>query len=97
MERPNHKLLVSIVANGAPRRADAGAQRCLGDDTTLPNGLDKLVLAYNSIAIPDEVNEQIEHLWLDADNLTTSAQLMPPKIDFKLGEAEIQNFPLFSI
>src|SRR6266700_3905479 len=91
MERPNQTLLDSIVADGAPRRTDAGAQRCLGDAAALPNGLDELVLAHKSITAPNEVNQQVEHLRLDADDLTASAQLMLPQIDFELGEAEIQN------
>ena len=42
------------VADGATRRADAGAQRRLRNDPALPDGVDQLVLADNPIAVADQ-------------------------------------------
>ena len=43
-------------------------------------------LADNSIAIPNEVDEQIENLRLDRDQLVPSPQFIPRDIDFKVVE-----------
>jgi hypothetical protein len=85
----NEVLIVAAVAQRPPRSTDAGAERRLGDETTLPNCLDQLILAHDSVAMLDEVNDQIEDLRLDANNRAGSPQFMPRDIDFEACEAEV--------
>ena len=86
--RADEVLAFTAVANGAPRRADAGAERRLRDDAALPDRLDQLVLADDSVAVADQIEQQIEHLRLDADGLPASAQFVLAKVDLKLAESD---------
>src|SRR5260370_1821885 len=61
MQRANETLVVAAVAERAPGRADARAQRRLRDDASLPNRLEQLVLAHDSIPVSDELNKKVEH------------------------------------
>jgi hypothetical protein len=89
--RANEALIVAAVAQRPPRSTDAGAERCLGDETTLPNLLDQLILAHDSVAMLDKVNDQIEDLRLDVNNSAGTPQFMPSDIDFEACEAEVQS------
>ena len=89
--RMNEVLIVAAVAQRPPRSTDARAERCLLDETTLPNCLDQLILAHDSVAMPDEVNDQIEDLRLDVNNHAGSPKFLPSDIDFEACEAEVQS------
>jgi len=65
-------LIQTIVADRSPRGADSRAKRRLRGDAAVPYGIHELVLAYNSISVPDEVNEQIENLRLNPDQFAPS-------------------------
>ena len=91
--RMNEVLIVAAVAQRPPRSTDARAERCLRDETTLPNGFDQLILAHDSVAMLDEVNDQIEDLRLDVNNHAGSPQFLPGDIDFETCEAEVRNDP----
>src|SRR5262245_15601000 len=91
MLRANEALIVAAVAQRPPRSTDAGAERCVGDETTLPNCFDQLILAHDSVAMLDEVDDQIEDLRLDVNNGAGSPQFMPSYIDFEACEAEVQS------
>ena len=60
----------------------------------LPNRVEQLVLADDSIAVANEVNKQIEHLRLDVNYRAGAPQLLPCEVDVEIGEAEIQSAPL---
>jgi hypothetical protein len=90
VQRANQVLVVAAVAERAPCRADAGAERRVRDDAALPNRVDQLVPADDPIAIPNKVNEQIEHLRLDVNNRGGPPQLLPRDIDLEILEAEAQ-------
>jgi hypothetical protein len=81
-------LILAGVADGAPRRADPRAERRLRDDTSLPDGVDQLVLAHHSSAVPDQVEQEVENLRLDGNDPIASAQLMPPEVDLAVAEAQ---------
>src|SRR5262249_54348903 len=68
VQRAYEALVATAVAERAPCRTDAGAQRRLRDDAALPNHVDELVLADDPIAVANEVNEQIEYLRLDMND-----------------------------
>jgi len=87
MQRANKTLTVAAVAERAPGRADAGAQRRLRDDASLPNRLEELVLAHDSIAVADEVNKEVEHLRLDVNDRAGAPHLLSCEVDVEIGEA----------
>src|SRR5260221_11608403 len=68
MQRANETLVVAAGPERAPGRADARAQRRLRDDASLPNRLEQLVLAHDSIAVAHEVNKEVEQLRLAVDH-----------------------------
>ena len=94
MQRANETLVVAAIAERAPGRADARAQRRLRDDASLPNRLEELVLAHDSIAVADEVNKEVEHLRLDVNDRAGAPHLLSCEVDLEIGEAEIQGSPL---
>ncbi len=96
VQRANEALVVAAVAERAPCRADPGAQRRLRDDAALPNRVEQLVLADDSISIPNEVNQQIEYLRLDVNRRAGASQLLSRDVDLELGEAIIQSGPLIA-
>jgi len=51
VQRANEALVVATVAERAPCRADAGAERRLRDDAALPNRVEQLVLADDPMAV----------------------------------------------
>src|SRR5262249_11383624 len=86
----NEALVVTAVAERAPRRADAGAERRLGDDAAVPDHIDQLVLAHDPIAVLDQMDEQIEDLRLEMHDRSGAAQLPARKVDLELSEAKVQ-------
>ena len=89
----NEALVLAAVAERSPCRADAGAERRLRDGAPVPDRVDQLVLADDPIAVPNKVNEQIEHLRLDVNNRAGAPQLVSRDVDLEIGEAEIQSGP----
>src|SRR5262249_16124696 len=77
VQRSYEAWVAAAVAERAPCRTDAGAQRRLRDDAALPNHVDQLVLADDPIAVANEVNEQIEYLRLDMNDRPGAPQLLP--------------------
>src|SRR5262245_16080198 len=94
VQRAYEALVAAAVAERAPCRADAGAQRRLRDDAALPNHVDQLVLADDPIAVANEVNEQVEYLRLDMNDRPGAPQFLPRDVDIEIGEAEVQSSPL---
>ena len=66
------------------------AERRLRNNPALPDRVDQFVLADDPVAIADQEDQQVEHLRLDPDGLPSPAQLVPPEIDLKLAESEVQ-------
>src|SRR6266478_8121236 len=87
VRRANEALVIAAVAERAPGRADARAQRRLRDDASLPNRLEELVLAHDSIAVADEVNKEVEHLRLDVNDRAGAPHLLSCEVDLEIGEA----------
>ena len=93
VERANEALVAAAIAERAPGRADPRAQRRLRYDASLPNRFEEFVLAHDSIAVANEVHQQIEHLRLDVNDRAGAPQLLACEIDFEIGEPEIQSAP----
>jgi hypothetical protein len=54
-----------IIAYGAPRRVDAGVERRLRNDTSVPNRLEDVVPRDNPVTIANQIFQQIEDLRLE--------------------------------
>ncbi len=86
MQRPNQRLVVSVVAKRAPGAIDATGERRLGDDPAVPDRLDKLVLADNPVVVAHQMNDEIEYLRLNMYRFPKPAQLLLAEVDFELGK-----------
>ncbi len=69
------RLSLAFVAQGAPRRADAGVDGGIRNGSAAPDDLDQLVLADNAMAVLDEASEQAENLPLEMTEFAA-----PPKL-----------------
>jgi hypothetical protein len=67
-------LGLTVVADGYARSVDAVGQCRVGNDPSVPDGLQQLVLTNHAGTIADEVNEQVEDLGLDRHERVVSAQ-----------------------
>jgi len=70
-------LACAAVADRPPRRVDAAGQRRCGDDPAAPDGLQEVVLADHTIAVIDQIEQQIEDLRLDGDEHSAPRKLAP--------------------
>ena len=76
----NELLPFTVIAEGLPRCVDPGAQCGIRNDALAPNGCKKSLLAYDVIAVFDQVQDQVEHLWLDTYNVARTPQLAAPDV-----------------
>ena len=58
-------LLLAVVVERGAGCVDAAAQRRLGNDTSLPNAGNQVVLADNAVAVVDQILQQVKHLGFD--------------------------------
>jgi hypothetical protein len=58
----DHFLLFAGIADGAPGGIDPAAESGLGDDPTLPNSGEQIVLGNDPVPVLDEVDEDVEDL-----------------------------------
>ena len=65
----DHLLRAAVVADRAPRRADARVERRVRHHAPLPHRLEQLVLADDAIAVLQQIGEHVEHLRLDRHGL----------------------------
>ena len=56
-ESPDDGLSLSVVVYCSPEGVDSGCQRGIRDDPSVPNCVDELVLADDSIALVDQIRE----------------------------------------
>ena len=64
-QRLDQPLPFAGVADRAARRVDPIEQRGLRDDAPAPDRGQQIILADHAVAVPDQVNEEIEDLGLD--------------------------------
>ena len=93
VQRADQRLLVAVVADRAPRRADARIERRVGDHPSLPHRLEQLVLADDPVAMPHQIGEHVEDLRLDRHGRAGVPQFLPHQIDLIGAEAENQTCP----
>jgi hypothetical protein len=66
-KRANENLALTSIAKCASRRIDARVHGGIGDDASLPNCIDQLLLADDAVAVLDEIGKQGENLRFHAD------------------------------
>ena len=71
------------MANGGNSAGKGG----LRNNAALPHGGNQIVLAYDSIAVADEVMQQIKNLRLDRNTIFTAQQFLPVGIERKVFES----------
>jgi hypothetical protein len=62
----DQSLLRTTVANRPPRRVYAAVERCLGNDSSFPNGSEQVVFADHSLAVADQMGKKVEYLRLNS-------------------------------
>src|SRR5829696_5618374 len=87
VQRPDEKLIGSVVAKHAPGSIDATGERGFGNRPAVPESADQLVLADNPVMVAHQMNNNIEDLRLDMDGHTLAAQLVLAKVELETGKS----------
>ena len=96
VDRADHLLRAAVVADHAPRRADARVERRIRHHAALPHRLEQLVLADDAVAVLQQIGEHVEHLRLDRHGLPGAAQFLLHQVNLVSAEPEIQDLPPFA-
>ena len=88
--RSNKNLPGAVVTQRAARRTQARTECGFRDNSSLPHGIDEVILADNSIAVSNQIDEQVENLGFNRDDFVRTSQFIACNIDFEVREAEIQ-------
>ena len=75
------RCCLAAVADRAPGRIDASGQRRLRDDPAVPDTGDEIVLADDSLAVLDQVVQEIEDLRSKRNQISPTTQLAPIRIE----------------
>jgi hypothetical protein len=78
------------LARLTSQSAKACDQRCIGHAAPIPNGVDEVVFADDTLPITDQVIQQVEYLWCDGDNVRPAMQLAPASVEYVLLEKVAQ-------
>src|SRR5690606_20122740 len=87
VERLDDPLLARIVAQRTAGFVHRASQCRFGDVLACPEPLQQLVLADDTRAMLDEIDDELEHARLDANGLAAHEQAIAGRIDFALLEA----------
>jgi len=80
----------AVIADRLPRRLDSAGQRRLGDEAIAPDRVQQLALGHDTVSLPNEHGEHVEHLRLDWLDLATAPKLVSVEIEFAAVEVEDQ-------
>ena len=86
MQRPNQSLIVAVVTKHSPCGIDSTAERGLGDNPAIPDGLEKFILADNSVTVTHQMNDEVEDLGLNMHRFPQPAQLLLAEVDLEPGK-----------
>jgi len=70
------------------RRVQATAQRCLGDDAAMPDGIQEIISAHDPVTGGDEEPEDVEDLRLECNEGAALAQLAPGGIEGEIAQTD---------
>src|SRR5215472_8373726 len=80
-DRSKQALVLPAVADGLARRVDMTGQGRFRDDPPGPHGIEELVLADDVLAVPHQMQQQVEDLRSDGDRLSAARELPPVRVD----------------
>ena len=76
-DRADQPLILAGVANRMTGSGNSAGQGGIGNIPTVPNVLDQIVLADDTLAILEEILKKIENLRFDGDQIVAVPQLPP--------------------
>jgi hypothetical protein len=79
-------LLLAAVTDRFARRVDAAGHRRVRHDTAAPYCSDQILPADDTVAIQQQVDQEIEYLRFDGNRIGASAQFAPLAIKDMLGK-----------
>ena len=68
-------LMPAVVADCPARGVDPARERRFRNDPSLPDGVDQIVFADDTIMVFHEIHQQVEYLRLDGDLVTGAGEL----------------------
>jgi hypothetical protein len=80
-ERFDQTLLLPRIADCVSGSVEASRQRPIGHDASIPDRVDKIVLADDAISIADQVIKQSENLWRRRDQVSPATEFAPVDIE----------------
>jgi hypothetical protein len=85
-DRSKQALVLPAVADGLARRVDVTGQGRFRDNPAGPHGIQELVLADDVLAVPQQMEQQVEDLRPDGDRLGAARELPPVRVDHEVLE-----------
>ena len=86
-DRPDEALRFAVVAERPPGRLDPTGHRRLTDEPPTPDRVEQLFFGDTPLVIADELSQDVEHLWFDADYLIVAAQFVALGVQHEMVEA----------
>ena len=93
MNRLDDALIAAGVPDGAARRLDATRERRLGNELVTPHRIEQLHFGHDSIAMLDEMAQDVEDLWLHMHRGAVEQQLVPRGVDHDVAEQVLHHEP----
>ena len=85
-QRADEALVLAAVADGGPGRVDAGREHQFRDDPATPDSREQIILGRDTLAVADQIFEEIEHLRFKRNQAGPTAQLAPIRVEDKILE-----------
>ena len=83
-------LLLTAVANRPAHGVYSAGQRRFGYDASTPDRGNEIVLADDTVAIPDEMDQKVEDLRLERNQLATALELATIRVEGVASEQDRQ-------
>ena len=64
-------------------------QRRIRNDPATPDGGNEIVFADDPLTVADEVNQKVEHLWLDSNGFIAASQFAPAGVKRMIGKGKL--------
>jgi hypothetical protein len=85
-DRLDELLLLAAVADRSPCSVDTVAERGFRHDAPVPDVREQVILAYDAVAVADQMQDKVEHLRLDMNRVARAAELAPVSVDRVVAE-----------
>ncbi len=83
-------LLFAAVADRLADRIEMTGEGRFGDDPATPHCVQHVILADDALAVPNQIEQQIEDLRPDGDHLGPPGELAPVGVEHAVGEDKLQ-------